>query len=76
MGESFGVEFVVEVGSYLGFSGGYMDRKVDGSSVEFYRGLVVLTTLGSNAVAGAGVVSRVSDLRSEVRLYWVVGDSE
>ena len=44
-----------------------MYNKVDYSQVEFNRGLVRLTALGTIAVAVAVVVSRASDLRPVVR---------
>ena len=43
-----------------------MEIKVDGSSVEFYRGLVGLTTLGTNAATVEAVVARASYIISEV----------
>ena len=33
LGESLGVEFLIEVGSSIGFSGGWVEIKLDGYSV-------------------------------------------
>ena len=53
-----------------------MERKLDGSSVEFDRELVGLLALGKDevSVAVAVVVFRESALRSGVRWYWLVGE--
>ena len=67
MGESIGVEFGIEVGSYLGLSGGYGERKVDGYSLEFDRGIVGLTLLGTDAVAVAAISVQASALISGMR---------
>ena len=67
MGYSLSLEFVIEIGSSLGLSGGCMERKVDSSSVELVRGLVVITVLGADAVAVIEVVARASALISGVR---------
>ena len=48
---------------------------MNGYSVDFSRGLVGLSLLGSDAVAVAEVVSHTSPLRSGVRLSWVLLDS-
>ena len=47
---------------------------MDGSSVEFDRGLVRLPMLGKNAVAVEALLGRACALISEVRLSWVVVD--
>ena len=44
-----------------------MKVKVDGSSVEFDRGILGLTALGMDAETLAEVVARASALRSELR---------
>ena len=55
----------VEVGSSLGLSGGCVDIKIGGYSVEFDRWVVGLPTLCKNAVAV--VAARASALISGVR---------
>ena len=62
--ESLGVDFGVEVGSYLGFSDGYVERNVGVYSVEFYQGVVELPLLGAKIVAVSAVVARTSSVRS------------
>ena len=61
------MEFGNEVGYSLGLLGGFVERKVDGSSVEFDRGIVGLPTLGADSVLVAVVVAHASALISGVR---------
>ena len=82
LGESLGVESRIEVGSSFGFSGVFVEIKLEGSSVEYYRVFsgsrvdmeAVLAALGADVVAVAAVVARASALRSAVRCSWVVGE--
>ena len=60
------MESVFEVGYSLGFSGGYVERKSDSSSVAFDVWFVGMLVLGAYAVAVAAVVARASALRSGV----------
>ena len=52
-----------------------MDRKLDGSSVEFDRGFVGLLAFGTGAVSVSELGAHASVLRSEVIWSWVVGYS-
>ena len=69
----------MDVVSSLDLSGGCVEIKLEGSSVESDRGfagarvdvVALLIVLGVYAVALAVVVARTSDLRSGVRWYWV-----
>ena len=65
--ESLGVEFGIVVEYSLCLSFGCVERKVDGSSVKFYTGIVGMPVLGADAVSVAVVLVRYSTLRSEVR---------
>ena len=67
LGESLGVDFLIEVGSSLVLSGGGVERKFDGSSVEIDRGFVGNLLLGAYAVAVSAVLARASALSSRVR---------
>ena len=67
MGELLGVEFGIQVVSSLGMSGGYVERKLYGSSVEFDRGIVGMIAFVSDAVAVAAVVALASAIRPGVR---------
>ena len=64
MRESLGVRFGVEVCSYLGLPDVCVERKLDGSLVEFYRDIMGMHALVENSVAVAEVVARASALRS------------
>ena len=48
-------------------SGGYVERKLYGSSVEFDRGIVGMIAFVSDAVAVAAVVALASAIRPGVR---------
>ena len=48
-------------------SGGYVERKVDVSSVELDRGIIGLPMLGANTLELTEVVACASALISEVR---------
>ena len=67
LGESLGVDFLIEVGYSLGLSGGGVERKFDGSSVEFDKGSLGILALGAYTVVVAAVVARASALSSGVR---------
>ena len=76
LGESLGVEYGIEVGSYFGFSGECVERKLEVFSGESEKGasgarvkmVIGLLALDAGSVAAVAAVSaRASDQRSEVR---------